>query len=239
MKTSDSQGLLGRLERWGSRALKRSFDVAAAAAGLGAFSLPFAAIAVAIKLDSKGPVFYRGERVGLHGRTFEMLKFRSMVVREVNGPHTTADGDSRITRVGRVIRRYKLDELPQLINVLRGEMSIVGPRPEVRWCVDLYTEEEKAILTVRPGITDWSSIRFHNEGEIIAASGYDDPDRAYLELVRPEKLRLQLEYVRQRSFTTDLSIILTTLARLFETRLPAAATSTTADAPARRDSLWN
>lgn len=135
------------------------------------------------------------------------------------GPDSTSANDARITRVGRILRRLKVDELPQLINVVRGEMSLVGPRPEVQWCVDLYTEEEKQILAVRPGITDWASIRFHDEGEIIAHSGRADPDRAYLEPIRPEKLRLQLEYVRDRSLVVDLRILRATLATLVRTRV--------------------
>jgi lipopolysaccharide/colanic/teichoic acid biosynthesis glycosyltransferase len=188
------------------RLAKRAFDVGAAATGLGVLALPMAAVAVAIKLDSQGPVFYRGERVGLHGRPFRIFKFRSMRVNR-GGPDTTSIRDDRVTAVGRFIRRYKIDELPQLINVLFGEMSLVGPRPETQKFVDMYTEEEKAILTVRPGITDWSSIKFHNEGEIVAKSGYADADEAYLRLIRPEKLRLQLKYVTERSLSADFKIL--------------------------------
>ncbi|MCK6533037.1 MAG: sugar transferase [Polyangiaceae bacterium] len=209
-----------------SRAAKRAFDLTAASAGLVVTGLPLAAVAVAIKVDSPGPVFYRGERVGLHGKAFRIFKFRSMHMHDGTGPHTTKDGDARVTRVGKLIRRYKLDELSQLINVVLGDMSLVGPRPEVRWCVDLYTAEEKSILTVRPGITDWASIKFHNEGEIIAASDYDDPDQAYLELIRPEKLRLQLKYVRERTMWTDIQIILETLRKLFATRTGLESSST-------------
>jgi lipopolysaccharide/colanic/teichoic acid biosynthesis glycosyltransferase len=134
------------------------------------------------------------------------------------GPTTTGEADPRVTRVGRVLRRYKLDELPQLINVFLGHMSLVGPRPQVQWCVDTFTEEERQILSVRPGITDWASIRFHNEGEIIAASGIGDPDAAYLQLIHPEKTRLQLRYIRERSLMTDLRIVAKTLATLVVTR---------------------
>jgi lipopolysaccharide/colanic/teichoic acid biosynthesis glycosyltransferase len=193
------------------RAAKRALDVGIAATGLGVLALPMAAAAIAIKLDSPGPVFYRGERVGLHGRIFRIFKFRSMRVHR-GGPDTTSLRDDRITRVGHFIRRYKIDELPQLINVLLGQMSLVGPRPEVQSFVDMYTEKEEAILAVRPGITDWSSIKFHNEGEIVANSGYADPDQAYLELIRPEKLRLQLKYVREQSLTVDFKILWSTIA---------------------------
>jgi lipopolysaccharide/colanic/teichoic acid biosynthesis glycosyltransferase len=132
---------------------------------------------------------------------------------EKMGASSTSDDDSRITRPGRVLRKYKLDELPQLINVLIGDMSLVGPRPEVKKFTDMYTEEEKAILTVRPGITDWASIWNPDEGAILAGS--TDPDRDYLEKIRPEKIRLQLKYVRERSLWIDLKIIFLTLKTIF------------------------
>jgi lipopolysaccharide/colanic/teichoic acid biosynthesis glycosyltransferase len=190
---------------------KRALDVGVAATGLGVLALPMAAVAIAIKLDGPGPVFYRGERVGLQGKPFRIFKFRSMRANR-SGPDTTSVRDDRITGVGHFIRRYKIDELPQLINVLLGEMSLVGPRPEVQKFVDMYSEEEKAILSVRPGITDWSSIKFHNEGEIVANSGYANADEAYRELIRPEKLRLQLKYVRERSLRADFRILCDTFA---------------------------
>ncbi len=122
-------------------------------------------------------------------------------------------GEPRITRVGAFLRRYKMDELPQLLNVFRGDMSFVGPRPQVQWAVDLYTEEERVLLSLRPGITDYASLRFSNEGEIL--KGADDPDQAYIELIAPEKIRLGLEYARNRSFWVDLKLILLTIARAF------------------------
>jgi lipopolysaccharide/colanic/teichoic acid biosynthesis glycosyltransferase len=204
------------------RVAKRTLDIVAASAGLAALSVPFGLVALAIKMETPGPVFYRGERVGRHGKTFRIFKFRSMQMTDGTGPHTTSTDDERVTRIGKVIRHYKLDELSQLINVLLGDMSLVGPRPEVKWCVDLYTDEEKAILKVRPGITDWSSIKFHNEGEIIANSGFADPDQAYLTLVRPEKLRLQLKYVRECSLRIDLTILFETMRVLIQTRLSAS-----------------
>jgi lipopolysaccharide/colanic/teichoic acid biosynthesis glycosyltransferase len=130
------------------------------------------------------------------------------------GPDTTSKDDQRSTRIGRLIRRLKIDELPQLISVFKGDMSLVGPRPEVQRYVDLYTDSQKAILRLRPGITDWASIKFHDEGEIVAKSGYGDPDQAYLELIRPEKLRLQLRHVQERNFWVDLKIVLQTVATL-------------------------
>ena len=172
-----------------------------------------AAVAIAIKLDSRGPVFYRGERAGLRGKPFRIFKFRSMRVHR-GGPDSTSVHDDRITRIGHFIRRYKIDELPQLLNVLAGDMSLVGPRPEIQKFVDMYTVQEKAILEVQPGITDWSSIKFHNEGEVIASSGYADADQAYLELIRPEKLRLQLKYVRERNLMVDFDILWQTIAMM-------------------------
>ena len=185
---------------------KRSFDAALAAVGLVLVSPVLLAVAAAVKLTSKGPVFYRGLRVGLNGEPFEMLKFRTMVTdADKIGGSSTPEGDPRVTSVGKKLRRYKLDELPQLWNVLQGEMSFVGPRPQVQWAVDLYTPEERAILGVRPGITDEASLKFSNEAEILKGSA--DPDKAYIELIHPEKMRLSLEYVRTRSFLQDLSII--------------------------------
>jgi len=172
-------------------------------------------ISAAIKLDSRGPVFFKGRRVGLMGRPFGMIKFRTMVVdAERLGGSSTPEDDPRITRVGKTLRRYKLDELPQLWNVLIGEMSFVGPRPQVQWAVDLYTEEEREILGVRPGITDDASVRFANEAEIL--KGSKDPDRDYIEKIHPEKMRLSLEYVRNRSFSGDLSIIARTAGAIFK-----------------------
>ena len=167
------------------------------------------AIWARIKLDRDGPAIYAGRRVGLGGRDFRMYKFRTMVTNadRVGGP-STPDDDPRLTRTGRFLRRYKLDELPQLVNVLKGDMSFVGPRPQVPEEVAGYSPEERELLSVRPGITDWSSLRFHNEGEILA--GHSDPDKAYAELIRPEKMRLGLEYVRRGTFRDDMGILVKT-----------------------------
>jgi lipopolysaccharide/colanic/teichoic acid biosynthesis glycosyltransferase len=190
--------------------MKRAFDIFGSALGLVALSPLLAGVAVAIKLDSRGPVLYKGARVGINGRRFNILKFRTMVANaEASGGSTTPEDDPRVTAVGRFLRGNKLDELPQLWNVLIGEMSFVGPRPQVQWAVDLYTPEERLVLSVRPGITDYASLRFANEGEIL--KGSKDPDRDYMEKIHPEKMRLSLEYVRSRSFTGDLSIIAQTL----------------------------
>jgi len=165
---------------------------------------------ILIKLNSKGPVFYKGKRIGHLGKPFRIYKFRTMVTNaeKIGGP-STADDDPRITKLGRFLRKYKLDELSQLINVLRGEMSLVGPRPEVQHYVEMFTEEEKAILNVQPGITDWASLWNPDEGAILAGSS--DPEKAYMEKIRPQKLKLQLKYVRKHSFWIDLKIILLTL----------------------------
>jgi len=174
-------------------------------------------IVLVIKVESEGPVFYRGVRVGWLGKPFRIFKFRTMVANaDKIGGASTADDDPRITRTGRFLRRYKLDELPQLINVLTGEMSLVGPRPQVPEDVALYTRQERVILSVRPGMTDWASIKFHNEGEILRGS--PDPDQAYVEKIRPGKIKLELEYVRAHPFWVDLRILIRTMQVLFDSR---------------------
>jgi lipopolysaccharide/colanic/teichoic acid biosynthesis glycosyltransferase len=199
---------------------KRIFDLIFGSIGLIVVFPIFILIALLIKLESMGPVFYRGIRVGRYGKPFKIYKFRSMVQNaEKTGASSTGSSDKRVTRCGHFIRKFKLDEFSQLINVLIGDMSLVGPRPEVQKFVDMYTQEEKAILTLRPGITDWSSIKFHNEGEIIESSGIKDADEAYAKLIRPEKLCLQLKYVRERSLWVDIKIIFSTLLTLVSTRL--------------------
>lgn len=199
--------------------MKRLFDLVLALCGLILFAPLFLVLAIAIPLESRGPVFYRGVRVGRGGKPFRIFKFRSMVAdAEQKGAASTHEQDSRITRCGQWVRRFKLDEIAQLLNVIKGDMSLVGPRPEVQKFVDLYTEEEKIILSVRPGITDWSSIKFHNEGEIIAASGIADADEAYAKLIRPEKLRLQMKYVRERTLWIDIKILICTIITVFSTR---------------------
>ena len=171
--------------------------------------------ALMVKLSPRGPVFYRGTRVGLNGELFPMLKFRTMVVdAESLGGSATAADDPRITRFGKFLRRYKFDELPQLFNVLLGDMSLVGPRPEVEKYVNLYSPEEKAILTVRPGITDWASIWNSNEAAVL--EGSRDPERTYEELIRPTKLALQLLYVRDHSFFVDVKILFHTAVKLID-----------------------
>jgi len=184
--------------------------------GLIILSPLFLIIAILIKLDSEGPVFYRGERVGKDGKPFRIFKFRTMVknAEKLGGPSTSAD-DPRLTKVGKILRKYKLDELPQLINVLKGEMSLVGPRPEVKIYVDMLKPEEKEkILSVRPGMTDLASLWDFHEEEVL--KGSEDPEKTYMEKIRPKKVQLQLEYVKNRSFLLDLKIIFKTLIRLIK-----------------------
>lgn len=202
--------------------LKRVFDVVAASLGLLVLSPLLVGVAAAIAWDSSGPIFYRGVRVGLGGRPFRIFKFRTMVLDadKIGGP-STAGGDPRVTRIGAFLRAHKLDELPQLLNVLAGDMSVVGPRPEVQHYVDMYSEEERVILSVRPGITDFASLWNADEGAVLADAA--DPEQAYMERIRPEKIRLQLEYVRQHSLMTDLRIVLRTVAAVVFRPTPEAA----------------
>jgi len=197
--------------------IKRLFDFIFSLSGLVIVSPLIAVIAVVVKVESPGPVLYKGARAGKAGKPFRILKFRTMVVdaEEIGGP-STADDDPRITKVGKFIRKYKLDELPQLINVLKGEMSVVGPRPEVPIEVETYNDEERRILNVKPGITDYASMTFHNEGEIL--KGSSDPHQAYREKIRPGKIRLALKYVDEQSFWVDLKIIIQTIIALVKTR---------------------
>ncbi|RUL87077.1 sugar transferase [Tautonia sociabilis] len=186
-------------------AIKRAIDVLAALAGLLVIGPLLLAIGLAVLLSSPGPVFYRGVRTGKDGRPFRIYKFRSMVVdAESLGGTTTGKGDPRITRVGAVLRRYKLDELPQLLNVLAGDMSLVGPRPEVAEYTDAYTEDERRILSVRPGITDLACLEFGDLQEVV---GGDDPDGTFRALVLPRKNALRLRYVEERSLGLDLAIL--------------------------------
>jgi len=191
--------------------LKRFFDILFSAIGLILLAPLLVVLAMAIKKSSSGPVLYRGIRVGRDGELFRMLKFRTMVSNaEALGGSCTSDDDPRITSIGHRLRKYKLDELPQLFNVLRGEMSFVGPRPEVQQYVSMFSEEEKQILRVRPGITDLATLWDSDEGALLAESS--DPERIYLETIRPEKVRLQLEYVRERTLLLDMRIVCSTVA---------------------------
>lgn len=190
------------------------FDIIFSFLGLTVLSPLFLLLAVWIKLDSRGPVFYRQVRVGRHNRDFRIFKFRSMRVGSDKGSLVTIGGrDPRVTRSGYYIRKLKLDELPQLINVLIGDMSFVGPRPEVRKYVDMYTTEQLHVLDVRPGITDEASIAYRNENELLATAA--DPERFYIETVMPDKLRINLQYVQNHSLWGDIKLIFKTLSVVF------------------------
>lgn len=192
--------------------LKRSFDIVVAVVLLLLLGPAMAAIALWVRLDSAGSIIYRGNRTGRYGQPFFIYKFRTMVPNaERLGGMSTGKNDARITRCGRLLRRYKLDELPQLVNVLKGEMSLVGPRPEMPAYTDLYTDDEQLILTVRPGITDYASLYFIRLDEVL---GETNPDQVYEEQVRPVKNALRIQYVREQSFSTDITILLATFRRL-------------------------
>jgi lipopolysaccharide/colanic/teichoic acid biosynthesis glycosyltransferase len=195
--------------------VKRFLDIFVSFLGLLLTSPLILVLAVWIKLDSKGPVFYKGERVGKGGKIFKMFKFRSMVEKadQIGGPSTAGD-DPRLTGPGRFMKKFQLDEIPQLINVLKGEMSLVGPRPEVKMYVDMMTEEERNIIfSLKPGMTDLASLWNFHEGEVL--KGSPDPEKTYQEKIRPQKIKLQLEYVKNRSFLLDLKIIFKTILKVF------------------------
>jgi lipopolysaccharide/colanic/teichoic acid biosynthesis glycosyltransferase len=192
---------------------KRLFDVLAAACGLLLLAPVLCAIALWIRLDSPGPALFRQRRVGRHGRLFDIYKFRTMADRPDDGRQLTVGQDPRITRAGRFVRRTKLDELPQLLNVLEGTMSLVGPRPEVPRYVDRYPPAvRQTVLSVAPGITDLAAILFKDENDILGRA--QDPERAYVETILPVKLEYYQRYVRERSFWLDLRIIFQTLAAI-------------------------
>ncbi|HEX6966243.1 MAG TPA: sugar transferase [Gemmatimonadaceae bacterium] len=210
------------------RRAKRALDLVGSGVGLVVLAPLFVVIAAAVKLDG-GPVFFRQERVGRHGRPFRMWKFRTMVPdAERVGPQITARGDRRITRVGRWLRTSKLDELPQLLNVAAGEMSLVGPRPEVARYVRRYTAEQRRVLDLVPGITDPASIQYRDEERLLAQAA--DPERLYIDRLLPDKIRLNLEYAARASVARDVMLIAQTLARIVLPPADApAATPTSAD----------
>lgn len=194
--------------------LKRTFDILFSSIGLLMLLPVFLVMAVWIKADSEGPVFYRQVRVGMHGKLFRIFKFRSMRLGSDKASQITiGERDSRITRSGIIIRKYKLDELPQLINVFIGDMSFVGPRPEVPKYVDLYTEAQRHVLDVRPGITDMASIKYINENELLGKA--NNPEDYYIHTIMPDKLSINLEYVKNNSFMDDVTIIFKTLSKIF------------------------
>lgn len=189
--------------------IKRSFDICASGLGLIALAIPMAFVGLAIKLGDGGSVLFKQVRVGKDFKNFEILKFRTMVEdAPKKGAQITADGDSRITRVGAILRKLKLDELPQLINVFKGDMSLVGPRPEVEKYVKMYDQRQRQVLLVRPGITDLASITYRSESEILAQA--EDPEKTYIEEIMPHKLDLNLEYIRNMGLVYDISLIFKT-----------------------------
>ena len=190
---------------------KRLFDLFMSFFGIIFLSPILIFIAILVKFTSKGTILYRGERTGLFGKSFYILKFRTMVMNADLGAGTTSRNDNRITYVGNILRRYKLDELPQLINVFFGDMSFVGPRPELQKYTNQYQGKEKLILSVQPGITDFSSVKFSNLNELIDD---DNPDASFEEKVLSEKNRLRLQYVNECNFWLDIKLILLTILRI-------------------------
>lgn len=192
-------------------ALKRAMDIVISGGALLVLWPVLALVALAIRIDDPGPVFYRQVRVGRNGKPFKIFKFRTMIVdADEKGLSITVGKDSRITRVGAILRKTKLDELAQLINVLIGEMSFVGPRPEVAHYVDMYTPYQRQVLLVRPGITDYASIAYRNENEML--EGCDDPEKMYIETIMPAKIELNMKYLREISPAADVRLILSTIA---------------------------
>lgn len=193
-----------------NKIIKRIFDFICSSLGLIVLSPILIIIAIMIKKGSDGPVFFKQIRVGENGKDFEILKYRTMVVdAEKLGRQITVGNDSRITKIGAFLRKYKLDELPQLINVFKGDMSLVGPRPEVPRYVKLYTEEQKQVLQVKPGITDLASIRYKDENELLGKA--EDPDDFYINTIMPDKLELNIEYIKKSNVFFDIYIILKTI----------------------------
>ncbi len=191
----------------------RFCDIVLSCLGLLLLSPLFAVVAVWIVIDNPGPIFYRQMRVGKDGKDFGLLKFRSMRIgADKESLITIGEHDSRITRAGYYIRKYKLDELPQLWNVLVGDMSLVGPRPEVRKYVDMYTDEQRQVLTVRPGITDYASIEYIDENRILAQA--EDPDRTYIEEIMPAKIAMNMRYIEHQTLGEYLKIIFLTFAKI-------------------------
>lgn len=198
--------------------MKRAFDYLVAAIGLVLLFPVFVVVSILIKVDSSGPVFFRQERIGERFHPFLIYKFRTMVEdASRRGTAITVGADPRITRVGRFLRQTKIDELPQLINVLRGEMSLVGPRPEVAHYVEMFRKDYEEILQVRPGVTDLASLKYQNESEWL--SQFDHPEREYVTHVLPEKIKLAKEYVQRTSMSGDIVLILKTVPKLFGSKV--------------------
>ncbi|HXK82176.1 MAG TPA: sugar transferase, partial [Bacteroidales bacterium] len=193
--------------------MKRVFDIVVSFFGLVVILPVFFIIAIAVIIESRGGVFYLQKRVGKNNKDFKIFKFRTMYTNsDKKGLLTVGSDDKRITKIGLILRKYKLDELPQLINVLIGNMSLVGPRPEVRKYVNLYTNEQKKVLGVKPGITDPASLKYSNENEILAQ--FDDPEKVYIEEIMQAKLNINLEYIKTRSLKSDFKVIIDTLKKI-------------------------
>jgi lipopolysaccharide/colanic/teichoic acid biosynthesis glycosyltransferase len=193
--------------------LKRLFDILLSLIGLTILFIPFLVIAFLISIDSRGGVFYTQTRVGKGETDFKLFKFRTMKTGADKGSLlTVGERDNRITRIGYTLRKYKIDELPQLINVFKGDMSLVGPRPEVRKYVDLYSIEQKQVLTVKPGITDYASIEYSNENETLGKS--EDPEQVYINEIMPAKLKINLKYIAELGLMNDLKIIFKTIGKI-------------------------
>jgi lipopolysaccharide/colanic/teichoic acid biosynthesis glycosyltransferase len=194
--------------------MKRLFDIVFSCIGLLVLFIPFVFIAIWILIDSRGGIFYRQTRVGKNNVDFRLWKFRSMRPdSDKKGLLTVGGRDPRITSSGYFLRKYKLDELPQLINVLVGDMSFVGPRPEVRKYVDMYNDEQRKVLNVLPGITDVASLQYFEENELLSKS--NDPEKTYIEEIMPVKLKLNLEYINKANLGTDIGMIFKTIGRIF------------------------
>jgi lipopolysaccharide/colanic/teichoic acid biosynthesis glycosyltransferase len=194
--------------------IKRIFDIASSLFVLVLASPFFIIISILIKLDSNGAIFFTQTRVGKNNKDFLLLKFRTMRVAQENLSLITVGNDNRITNIGNFLRKYKLDELPQLINILKGEMSVVGPRPEVRKYVDMYSSSQLEVLSVKPGLTDPSSIKFSNESELLGTAA--NPEKYYTETLMPLKIEISLNYVRTQTFIGDLKIIFQTFSKIFK-----------------------
>lgn len=194
---------------------KRCFDITASFFGILFLLIPFAAVAIAVKCSSRGPVFFRQVRVGKNGRKFRIYKFRTMVAdAEKKGMQITVGGDSRVTGIGRVLRKTKVDELPQLFNVFAGQMSFVGPRPEVPHYVDMYSDYQKNVLRIKPGITELASIVYRDENDVLAKS--EDPERTYIEEIMPEKIKLNMQYMQKMNVFYDIYLIFRTFAAVLK-----------------------
>lgn len=194
--------------------LKRLFDIIFSITGLIILIPLFVVISIFILLDTKGGIFFFQTRVGKNNKDFRLIKFRTMFSQsEQKGLLTVGNTDTRITKTGKSLRKYKMDEFPQLINILKGEMSFVGPRPEVRKYVDLYNYEQMKVLSVRPGLTDYASLEYINENELLEQ--YGNPEKVYIEMIMPEKLALNIKYINETGFFTDLKIMLKTIGKIF------------------------